>query len=99
MESRIQQLEEIVRVLEKRIAALEAKPSTRSSPAASGLDKVAWRKLKKDMSKDEVEQLLGSPSKIDEFGSFSIWNYRYPSGKSGTVNFDEEMNLDGWHEP
>lgn len=94
VDSRLQKLEETVRVLEGRIATLEGQIQANSPPtsAPSGLAK--WRKLKDGMSEGDVEKLLGSPDKIDNYGSFSIWRY----GR-GRVQFDSRHALDSWHEP
>lgn len=97
-ESRVQKLEETIRVLERRVADLEEQLRERSAPAPVASDKVNWRKLQKGMSEGDVEKLLGSPSKVDAFGSFTIWHYGYPSG--GRVQFDgRSRTVEGWHEP
>lgn len=97
-DSRIQKLEEAVRVLERKVADLEAELRERKSVPSVPADKVAWRKLQKGMSEGDVEKLLGSPTKVDVFGSFTIWHYGYPSG--GDVQFDgRSRTVNSWHEP
>jgi len=97
-DDRVQKLEEAVRVLERRVASLENQLRERnaSAPVASG--KVNWRKLKKGMSEGDVEQLLGSPSKINMLGPISVWYYDYPNG--GEVRIDTDKHtVRSWSEP
>lgn len=56
-----------------------------------------WRQLDRAMSKDQVQQLLGQPTKINNLGSLVYWYYGYPSG--GHVIFDSSSKLYGWTEP
>jgi hypothetical protein len=98
VDSRLQKLEETIRVLERRVASLEdqLREQHASAPVAAG--KVNWRKLHQGMSEGDVEQLLGSPSKVDAFGSFTVWHYgEYPS--EGQVEFNDKRTVKGWHEP
>jgi hypothetical protein len=95
---RVQRLEETVRALESRVAALEAQLRERSAPANVAPDKVNWRKLRNGMSEDDVAQLLGSPSKVDANPVYFIWYYGYPIG--GHVDFHtESRKVEGWREP
>lgn len=97
-ESRLEKLEETVRVLERRVATLEEQLRQRSAVTAVPPDKVNWRKLQQGMSETEVEKLLGSPFKVDAFGSFTVWHYGYPFG--GRVKFDGgSRTVSGWNEP
>ena len=97
-ESRVEKLEETVRLLERRVATLEDHLRQRNAALSVPSDKVNWRKLQKGLSETDVEKLLGSPSKVDAFGSFTIWHYGYPSG--GQVQFDgTSRTVRGWHEP
>ena len=98
VDARVQKLEDTIRVLESRVASLEDQLREKHAPAPVASDKVNWRKLRKGMSEGDVEQLLGSPSKVDVYGSYSIWYYDYPSG--GHVKFDANRHtVDGWAEP
>ena len=92
---RVKKLEETIRNLEQRVAKLEEKPSTQRTNAALVPEKANLRQLKKGMSKEKVEQLLGDPSKIDKFGSWSIWHYRSPTGNRGMVEFNEDSRTKG----
>lgn len=95
----MEKLEEVVRLLERRVATLEDQLRQRKNAAPSiPPDKVGWRKLQKGLSEVEVEGLLGSPTKVDAFGSFTIWHYGFPSG--GQVQFDgRSRTVSGWQEP
>jgi SmpA / OmlA family len=97
-DSRVQKLEEAVRVLERRVAILEdeLREETAPTPVASGT--ANWRKLRNGMSQEDVEQLLGSPSKVDANLYSIAWYYGYPSG--GRVQFDaRSRKVEGWNEP
>lgn len=97
-ESRIERLEETIRVLERRVANLEEQLRQRSASPNVPSDKVAWRKLKQGMSEVEVEELLGSPTRIDAFGPFTVWNFGTQS--RARVQFDgQSRTVTGWHEP
>jgi len=115
IDSRVQKLEETVRALERRVAALEdqlrernashdlAPPSAapaplpipRADPTTVASDKAKWRKLRRGMSEGDVEQLLGSPTRVDAFKSGAVWHY----GWMGQVQFDGNARLESWHEP
>ncbi len=98
VEPRIEKLEEAVRVLERRVATLEEQLRQRSSTSGVPPDKANWRRLERGLSQPEVEKLLGSPTKVDAFGSFTVWHYGYPSG--GRVQFDgRSQTVSGWQEP
>jgi len=99
VDARVQRLEENIQVLGRRVGALEAQLREQKTLAPVASDKVPWRKLKKGMSKEEVEQLLGSPSDVSEYGSFTVWRYQSPSGGIGTVRFSANSRAEGWNEP
>lgn len=90
-----QQLEEKIILLEKRISTIEDQLREGKAPIQAPPGKASWRQLKKGMSEAEVEGLLGSPAKIENYGSFSIWNYQ----KGGSVQFNEDALVKGWFEP
>lgn len=97
-ESRLQRLEDAVRVLEQRVAALEEQLRAAATPTAVAPGKANWRKLRNGMSEGEVEQLLGSPSRVDNMGPIVFWYYGYPVG--GAVQFDgRNRTVKGWQEP
>lgn len=99
LDNKVQSLEEAVRGLERRVAYLEDQLRHRSAAAPiPGVqsDKVNWRKLQKGMSKSDVERLLGSPARVDEFGSFATWSYE----AGGDVMFDgRSQTVQRWSEP
>lgn len=98
VESKVQKLEETIQVLERRVTDLEAQLSKRKVLIPVASDKATWRQLQKGMSEGDVENLLGSPSKIDVFGPFTVWHYDYQSG--GRVQFDgDSRKVTSWFEP
>ena len=97
-ESRVAKLEETVRLLELRVAVLEDQLRDVATPTRIAPEKVNWRKLRSGMSEGDVEQLLGSPSKVNANQVFFIWYYGYPSG--GHVEFNaNSRKVEGWTEP
>ena len=97
-DSRILNLEETVRVLEQRVAALEAQIRKTGTPTRVAAGKSNWRGLQTGMKEGDVEQLLGSPSKID-VGIF-ITNWYYGDHRGGSVEFDTDARrVRGWREP
>lgn len=95
-ESGTRQLEARIKELEQRVAALEGQQRERKASAPVPPDKINWRQLKKGMSESDVEKLLGSPTRVDAFGAFTMWKY----GIRGEVHFDgESRTVTGWHEP
>ncbi len=98
IESKVEKLEETVRLLERRVATLEEQCRQRTSSAPVAADKMAWRKLKMGMSESDVEYILGSPSRVDAFGPFTVWHYGNMS--RGQVSFDgDSRTVTEWHEP
>lgn len=98
IDSRVQKLEETIRALELRVSSLEEHLRERQRRSTVASDKVSWRKLQKGMSESDVEKLLGSPSRVHAFGSFTIWHYETPLG--GQVQFDgDRRTVTGWREP
>lgn len=98
VESRVQKLEETIGALERRVAALEGLLREQNTPAPVASDKINWRKLQKGMSESDVQKLLGSPSKVDVYGTFTIWHYGELTGAN--VQFDgKSRTVSGWHEP
>lgn len=72
VEARVQKLEEMIRVLEHKVADLESQLREQKTDAPVPAGKVTWRKLQKGMSESDVETLLGSPTKVDVFSTFTI---------------------------
>ena len=96
--SRIKNLEETVQALERRVASLEAQLHDQPATARVAPDKVVWRKLRRGMAQSDVEALLGSPAKVDNYGPFAVWHYGNRAG--GEVTFDTDSGkVTGWHEP
>ena len=96
-ESRIAKLEETVRVLEERVVDLENQLRAVATRTANDPAKANWRKLRNGMPAEDVQRLLGSPSRVHNFGNFTIWHYGDPS--RAEVKFDKSLKVSGWSEP
>lgn len=96
---RVDSLQSRVNELESRVAELEnllnATPTgTPASPAAADSRDIAnWRRLRENMSMDDVRSLLGEPERI-EGGSVAFWYYP----RNGEVAF-VSGRLTRWSEP
>jgi len=98
IDSKVQKLEETIRALERRVAMLEEQLRDKSPQVPVASDKANWRMLKKGMSESDVERLLGSPTRVDAFGSFTVWHYGERS--RAEVQFDgDSRTVQSWHEP
>jgi outer membrane protein assembly factor BamE (lipoprotein component of BamABCDE complex) len=96
---RVAKLEETVRQLERRVAALEGQLHNGVAPTRVQPDKVNWRKLQSGMTEADVERLLGSPANVDENSVFVTWWYRQ-AGLRGFVRFDaQRRTVEAWNEP
>ena len=103
--ARIEQLEQTVRVLERRIAVLEAAatapPVGQPQPATgtgSWRERASWRQVERGMTMDQVRVLLGEPDRV-ESGVFTYW-YWGDIFEGGNVQFDaDSRRVEGWSEP
>ena len=99
IEARVQQLEDTIRLLEARVASLEAQMLDRGATRSVKPDKANWRKLRRGMTEAEVEQLLGSPSRVEASPASTRWYYG-DSPLSGIVSFNARSGeLQMWDEP
>lgn len=97
-ESRVDKLEETVRILERRVATLEEQLSQRKTALPTPKEKVNWRRLQRGLSEADVERLLGSPTRVEANPGFTVWYYDDPDG--GEVHFDSQSRkVEGWQEP
>jgi hypothetical protein len=92
---RIERLEQSIKALERRVASLEAQLGERPSASQVAPGKVNWRKLKSGMTESAVEQLLGSPERVDAMSIGVVWSY--PS--FGHVQFGKSHTVIAWSEP
>lgn len=103
LEKRVSELEKLVQQLQQRVEQLEARllaaPTKAPRVAGSGnwRDKAAWRKLRKEMTMDEVTAILGDPEKVDSGGILTHWYWDYPRGPK--VIFNDSSLVWGWAEP
>lgn len=93
LEMQVSDLNSRVLQLEKKLENSTTKNQTVIQTIPAG--KEEWRKLAKKMNKEQVKTLLGEPYKIDNFGSFEVWNYNDYS----KVQFNDNGYVTGWHEP
>ena len=101
---RIDLLERTTTDLERRVRELEAlirsEPSRGLSVPTSPKwrDVQNWRRLRLQMTMDEVRALLGEPDRVDASGMFTFWYWDEPLG--GDVTFDSRSGkLNRWSEP
>lgn len=101
--SRLSELERVVQKRQRRVTALEAQIQS-SNPASvvikpgNSKDTANWRQLRKGMTEQDVERLLGSAGKVNVNEYFFTWYYDYPNG--GSVQFNAKSGkLEGWNEP
>ena len=95
LNKKIEQLEHRVTTLENIIADQNNKKAKNITTITA--DRQSWRKLSKGMNQDDVRKLLGEPLTIDS-GSLTHWYYA-KSLIHSYVEFDDEDNVIGWHEP
>jgi hypothetical protein len=97
-DTRVANLEETVRLLERRVAALEDQLRAGATPTRVNSANADWRKLQIGMAESAVQELLGSPSKVDANEITITWYYGYPIG--GSVHFDAaSRTVKRWTEP
>jgi hypothetical protein len=60
--------------------------------------RVQWKKMKRDLTEEEVEALLGSPKDIVDIRGQKIWYYQYDKTGS-TVIFNRDGRVIGWQKP
>ena len=101
---RIDLLERTTTDLERRVRELEAlirREPSRDLPVTASpkwRDVQNWRRLRLQMTMDEVRALLGEPERVDASGAFTHWYWASPSGAH--VYFDSSSGgLEGWSEP
>ena len=95
--ARLLELETQVKSLQARVTSLEAQAQPPSPTAESNPTNSAWRKLKQGMTEANVEQLLGSPTKVVANPVFIRWVY---GDGLAHVMFDSNSHtVEGWSEP
>ena len=96
LNQRIEQLENRVSILESIIANSKQKKSKQANISAVAPKLQSWRKLKKNMTFDDVIDILGEPLRIRS-GDFTKWYYSKDISHS-YVSFYQDV-VDGWEEP
>lgn len=97
LQQRIDSLERRISELERRLAAVEGAPTRaaeRPRPLAGNSKELTnWRRLREDMTYEDVRALLGEPTKIDG-GGVAFWHYP----DFGAVTFISGR-VSSWSEP
>lgn len=96
LNQKIEQLENRVSILESIIANSNKKKSKQANVTAVAPKLQSWRKLKKNMTFDDVIDILGEPLRINS-GGFTYWYYSKDISHS-YVSFYQDV-VDGWEEP
>jgi hypothetical protein len=102
-ENEILQLRQKISELELRVNQLEGllkdcneARKTGTSEKHGWQNKKNWRKLAVGMQEDQVQGILGEPTKVIQ-GVKTLWYY--PNIYGGYVTFDDKGRLIGWNEP
>ncbi len=96
LNQKIEQLENRVSILESIIANSNKKKSKQANVTAVAPKLQSWRKLKKNMTFNDVIDILGEPLRIRS-GSSTYWYYSKNISHS-YVSFYQDV-VDGWEEP
>jgi len=96
LNQKIEQLENRVSILESIIANSNKKKSKQANVTTVAPKLQSWRKLKKNMTFDDVIDILGEPLRIRS-GGVTYWYYSKDISHS-YVSFFRDV-VDGWEEP
>lgn len=106
LEQRIESLEKKLAVVMKQLSQVQKKLGDKEtvSGAEQGTsrpgDLAKWRKLRKGMSKDQVEALLGHADRREVIPRGpEMWYYGTNEGTPGAVAFDAKEKIEEWFEP
>lgn len=97
LNQKIEQLENRVSILESIIANSNKKKSKQANVTAVAPKLQSWRKLKKNMTFDDVIDILGEPLRIRSGSITTHWYYSKDISHS-YVSFYQDV-VDGWEEP
>lgn len=89
LKQRVTDLESRVSALEQLLEDVSAKDRWK--------DPVLWQRIKKEMSSNDIEKLLGKPTRIEQ-QIFASWYYHPTSKLHSYIWFDEGKVL-GWEAP
>jgi len=78
--------------------AAETQPSGEKDSGSPSV-RQQWRSIERRMSTEEIEALLGPPQQKFTVGGNTVWYYRYPENKRGSVTFSGDMRVSGWQKP
>jgi hypothetical protein len=57
-----------------------------------------WKKMKRGLTEQETESLLGKPKNVVKVDNQMVWYYRY-EGVGSTVVFAQDGRVTGWQKP
>ena len=97
LNQKIEQLENRVSILESIIANSNKKKSKQANVTAVAPKLQSWRKLKKNMTFNDVIDILGEPLRIRSGSITTHWYYSKDISHS-YVSFYQDV-VDGWEEP
>ena len=58
-----------------------------------------WRSIERRMSAEQIKGLLGEPQQEFSVDGKTVWYYRYPDNRRGSVTFSGDMRVSGWQRP
>jgi len=102
LNKRVDQLEQRLQQITQRNlsspAALPAQPELTALEEVEKL-RISWGKLRRGLSKTELQQLLGEPVSTLKLDRQILWYYKYPAIGSGSVMFDYSGKVSAWQKP
>lgn len=96
LERRLLELEQRIRDLETIVASGPSR--AQNAPVSSqSRDLANWRRLRTNMTMDQVRDVLGEPERVDNLGTVTLWHWE---SIGASVTFGNRSNkVTGWSEP
>lgn len=107
-QDRLDRVEQQQAAITERVSALEKRNRTAEpeKPRLNAPPLSAWRRLKHDMTEEQVKKLLGEPEHVMSSNGFTLWTYRHPKENSvsgtfisGSITFSDKGTVQDWNEP
>ncbi len=96
LRQKIAELESRIEYLEALLKVYRGPDGVKDDPEYGWQNTKNWRKLKRGMTEEQVQFILGEPIKSIQ-GVRTLWYY--PSIYRGYVSFDDKGQVIGWMEP
>ena len=93
LEQRVSDLENRVTLLEESITGTDTIDASERRPQYRA-NRENWRQLRERMREDKVQELLGEPQRVTNYGSSVTWHYPI----QGMVHFSRGR-VSSWSEP